>query len=163
MSSIVFFFDIGDTLATPVFDGDNLRFIVLPGAREALVSLWERNIRTGVISHAGDDPQAAERANAALRDCGLFDFFERALLVYRKKDSPAAFIFAATQAGVPPDQCIFVGENSQERSFALQAGFLHVAPTLRRLRCSQLRQLTNQREGRVGKTFLFTSIWLLRG
>src|SRR5262249_1853497 len=34
----------------------------------------------------------------------------------------------ARKAGVMPDQCIFVGENSKERSYAISAGFLRVSP-----------------------------------
>lgn len=124
----IVFFDIGDTLATPVLSPDNrlLGFNVFPEARQALESLAAKNIRMGVISNAGDEEPA--RVNELLDQCGLLRFFDRSLIIYGKKDSPAIFVSAAGQANVPPDQCVFVGENSKERALALAAGFLRVSP-----------------------------------
>lgn len=124
----VVFFDIGDTLATPVLSPDDrlLGFNVFPEARQSLESINAKNIRVGVISNAGDEEPA--RVNELLDQCGLLRFFDRSLIIYGKKDSPAIFVGAAAQANVPPDQCVFVGENSKERSHAMAAGFLRVSP-----------------------------------
>ncbi|HEX8736437.1 MAG TPA: M28 family peptidase, partial [Pyrinomonadaceae bacterium] len=124
----VIFFDIGDTLASAVFsDDDRLAgFNVFPEALTALESLKSGGCRMGIISNAGDE--APENVNNALRDCGLFDFFDPQYIFYKKKDSARAFSDAAAKAGLKPDQCVFVGENSRERTFALEAGFLRVAP-----------------------------------
>ena len=64
----VIFFDIGDTLATPVFSvsGELLGFTVFPEALEALEALRERALRMGVISNRGDiPPETVTRAVAA--------------------------------------------------------------------------------------------------
>src|SRR5215213_5117812 len=124
----VIFFDIGDTLASPVFsDDDRLQgFNVFPEALTALESLKSGGYQIGIISNAGDE--APDAVNNALRDCGLFDFFNPQYIFYKKKDSAKAFSDAAEEAGLKPDQCVFAGENSRERTFALEAGFLRVAP-----------------------------------
>jgi leucyl aminopeptidase len=122
------FFDIGDTLATPIFTPDDhlTGFNVFPEARTSLEALKARNVRMGIISNAGDE--LPERVNALLDQCGLLQFFDPEIIVYGKKDSRAIFVTGAAKAGVTPDQCVFVGENSNERAFALAAGFLRVSP-----------------------------------
>lgn len=124
----VVFFDIGDTLATPMFSADDrlIGFNVFPEARTSLEALKARNVRMGIISNAGDELPA--NVNALLDQCGLLRFFDPEIIVYGKKDSPAIFATAAEKAGVIPGQCVFVGENSKERAFALAAGFLSVSP-----------------------------------
>src|SRR5262249_33679553 len=79
----------------------------------------------------GDEP--VEVVNAALKRCGIYDFFDPLLIVYEKKDSPAPFREAAVRAGCPPGECMFVGENKRERNFARQAGFLVVSQPQRAL------------------------------
>jgi FMN phosphatase YigB (HAD superfamily) len=123
----VIFFDIGDTLATPIFDEQDrlVGFNVFPDALEALEDLRPRPFRLGTISNPGG--LVPEVVNRALDECGLLPFFEPTLIIYRKKDSAAVFADAAARAGVAPDQCVFVGENSGERRFASDAG-MRVAP-----------------------------------
>lgn len=124
----VVFFDIGDTLATPVFNPDNSlgAFNVFPEARTALESIKQRGLRMGIISNPGNENP--ENVNLALDRAGLLQFFNEEIIVYGKKDSPAIFISAAEQASVSLAECVFVGENGRERSFALAAGFGGVAP-----------------------------------
>ena len=122
------FFDIGDTLATPVFSQDDRLegFNVFPEARSALESIKQRGVRMGIISNPGEEEP--ENVNLALDQSGLLQFFDKDIIVYGKKDSPAIFISAAELPKVSPAECVFVGENSKERSFALAAGFAGVAP-----------------------------------
>jgi len=122
------FFDIGDTLARASFEAGILTLAPLPGARQALEDVEARGIRMGIISYAGDEEADHDAANAALQACGLYEFFDPSLLIYQKKDSAAVFAAAASRAGVAPGQCIFVGENVQERSLALKAGFYKAVP-----------------------------------
>lgn len=123
----VVFFDIGNTLAEPVIRNEHLVGLrVFPEARDALTALQDRRFPLGIISNAGNE--LPETVNRVLSECGLLSFFGEDLIIYRKKDSPKVFVDAAAQAGVSVDQCVFVGENSTERSFALEAGFLRVAP-----------------------------------
>src|SRR5215207_3313152 len=124
----VIFFDIGDTLATPRLDaqGRLIDFIVLPAALPALRALSERSIRMGIISNRGNIP--ADVVTRALEASGLLTFFDPKLIIFAKKDSPAPFIKAATKAGLPASDCIFVGENNEERAHALNAGFQKAIP-----------------------------------
>jgi len=50
----VVFFDIGDTLATPIFAPNDrlIGFNVFPEARTSLEALKARNVRMGIISNA---------------------------------------------------------------------------------------------------------------
>jgi bacterial leucyl aminopeptidase len=122
------FFDIGGTLATPIFSAgdDQLEgFEVYPDARDALEQLRARGLRMGIISDIGTE--RAETVNGALARAGLYGFFDPAIIIYDVKDSPVPFRRAAAQAGCPPEECIFVGEDSLERRYAIEAGF-RVAP-----------------------------------
>ncbi|MDQ4146842.1 MAG: HAD family hydrolase, partial [Pseudomonadota bacterium] len=124
------FFDIGGTLASPKLSSPPPRLdrlIVYPYVPTVLQELRDRRVRLGVISNTGDE--TAERMQIILEQCGLYDFFDPSLLLYSsvvglEKDSPEIFRLAASRAGHPtlPERCIFVGEDSRERSFALAAG-----------------------------------------
>ena len=64
-----------------------------------------------------------------LEEGQIYDFFEPNLLIYGEKNSPEIFRHAAQRAGsaATPGRCLYVGEDRNERSFALEAGF-RVAP-----------------------------------
>jgi leucyl aminopeptidase len=124
----VIFCDIGGTLATPIFSAidDHLEgFEVYPDARDALEQLRARGLRMGIISDIGSE--RADTVNGALARAGLYGFFDPEIIIYDVKDSPAPFRRAAAKAGCPPEECIFVGEDSLERRYAIEAGF-RVAP-----------------------------------
>jgi hypothetical protein len=124
------FFDIGDTLGSPIIspppyhlEGLN----IYPYVRRVLQQLRDNNIRLGIISNIGED--TPENVKRVLEACAIYDFFEPDLLIYGPKDSSEIFKRAARQAGHSdiPNQCLFVGEDSQERSYAMEAG-LRIAP-----------------------------------
>lgn len=122
------FFDIGDTLATAVLDdstGELIRFDVLPHVMETLQALSDRGQRMGIISNPGK--RKPEDVNVRLDESGLLGFFDPAIIIYRRKDSPEVFAEAAAQAGASPTDCIFVGENRGERRRAAQAGLKTVS------------------------------------
>ncbi|MFB2772748.1 M28 family peptidase [Pelatocladus sp. BLCC-F211] len=126
----VIFFDIGETLGTPRISPFPYRIEgldVYPYVPDVLRQLQERNLRIGIISNIGDD--TPENVKRVLQECQIYDFFDPNLLIYGAKDSPEIFERAARQAGHAnnPQQCLFVGEDSQERSYAIQAGW-RVAP-----------------------------------
>jgi bacterial leucyl aminopeptidase len=130
LAGAVAFFDIGNTLASVVVapSGDRIeRLTVFPDVPAVLGALISRGVRLGIISDRGTIP--AEQVNQALEAAGILDFFEPALIIYGKKDSPEVFEFAATQAGAPDParRLLFVGEDPAERAQALRANFL-VAP-----------------------------------
>jgi beta-phosphoglucomutase-like phosphatase (HAD superfamily) len=132
----VVFFDLGDTLAKAVVSPTTHRLNrleVLPGVLEVLQALRAAQVRLGLISNTGDEPQA--NLAHVLQQSGLAPFFPEAqLLLYSsvtglKKDSPAVFKEAAKRAGnaATPSRCLYVGENPQERAFAAAAGWRVVA------------------------------------
>lgn len=124
------FFDLGDSLGVPVLSLNHRleRFERFDFAVPTLEELRAAGKRTGVISNTGDE--RGPRMNEVLEQAGLLEFFEPPLLIYSgdvglRKDSPAIFQLAARKAGLEasPEQCLFVGENAEERAFALQAGW----------------------------------------
>jgi leucyl aminopeptidase len=129
------FFDIGDTLGAVMEESSpsrRLRLILFPEIREILETLQRKGYRIGIISNTQD--MQASAVNAMLEEAGILPFFEPALCIYssvvkKTKNSPAIFKLAARKAGLhaTPARCLFVGENSSERTFALTAGW-KVAP-----------------------------------
>jgi bacterial leucyl aminopeptidase len=126
----VVFFDIGDTLGLPKVSPFPYRLDgldVYPYVPDVLRQMGERNIRIGIISNIGDD--TPENVKRVLQESKIYDLFDPSLIIYGAKDTSEIFERAARQAGNTndPQQCLFVGEDSQERSYALQAGW-RVAP-----------------------------------
>ena len=127
------FFDLGDTLGTPVLSPPPVHLVgfeVFDFTTTILGELEAKGLRLGVISNTGDDDGHA--VDGVLSAAGILDFFADPLRIYSKdvgmkKDSPAIFRRAAQAASVPTDQCMFVGEDASERSFAREAG-MKVAP-----------------------------------
>lgn len=127
------FFDLGATLGKPVLSPPPIHLVgfdVFDFAVPTLDELESRGLRLGVISNTGDDDGIA--VDAVLGRANIRDFFEPALRIYSRdvglrKDSPKIFRLAAARAGVPPHQCLFVGEDATERAFSRQAG-MHTAP-----------------------------------
>jgi beta-phosphoglucomutase-like phosphatase (HAD superfamily) len=124
------FFDLGATLGSPILSPPPVHLIgfdVFEFALPVLDDLRGRGLRLGVISNTGDDDGTA--VDAVLGQANIRDFFEPSLRIYSrdvglKKDSPKIFRLAAARAAVPPDQCLFIGEDAAERAFARQAGNL---------------------------------------
>jgi len=131
----VVFFDIGDTLGVPIFTlpPPRLRGLdVFPYVHDELQALRAHNVRLGIISNTGDD--TGEAVDGVLEASGILDVFESQLRIYSKdvgftKASPEIFRLAAERAGhaATPHNCLFVGEDKEERRVAREAGFL-VAP-----------------------------------
>jgi len=123
----VVFFDIGQTLGVPRFDGGRLAGLDLfDGVPVALHACRDAGCRLGVISDIGPVTAAAVAdVEAALRGAGILDDFEPALRIFGPKDATAIFDRAADAAGLKrhPDRCLFVGENASERAVATAAGF----------------------------------------
>jgi Zn-dependent M28 family amino/carboxypeptidase len=126
----VIFFDLGDTLGSAVLSSPPVHLVafdVHPFVSQLLSDLQHQGLRLGVISNTGDDGR--ETVDAVLRAAGIVDGFEPGLRLYSHdigltKDSPRIFTRAAELAGLAasPQRCLFVGEDSAERAFALAAG-----------------------------------------
>lgn len=123
----IIFFDLGDTLGTAIVQNGKLTgFTPFDFAIPVLKDLAARKFRLGVISNTGDETRT--RMEEVLKAAGLLEFFEPGLLIFSSeaqltKDSPAIFELAAKKAEENPTDCLFVGENAQERAFAVEAGF----------------------------------------
>lgn len=131
----VIFFDLGDTLGSAELSAPPLhlvRFDVFPFVPQLLPDLRRQGLRLGIISNTGNDGR--ETVDSVLRSAGVVDQFEPDLRLYSHdigliKDSPRIFAKAAELAGLgtSPRRCMFVGEDSTERAFALAAG-MRVCP-----------------------------------
>src|SRR5258708_21295972 len=126
----VIFFDLGDTLGSAVLSPPPMHLVAFdayPFVFQLLSDLRHQGLRLGIISNTGDDGR--ETVDAVLRAASIVDCFEPGLRLYSHdigltKDSPRIFTKAAELAGLAasPQRCLFVGEDSSERAFALSAG-----------------------------------------
>ena len=133
--AVAVFFDIGDTLASPVVASGHLVGLELyPFVPDVLQRLRSDAVGTpvalGLISNTGQE--SAERLAALLADAGLADLVDAHLCLFSSvegmdKSSPAFFALAVARAGVPAARCVFVGEDARERDVAASAG-LRVSP-----------------------------------
>jgi FMN phosphatase YigB (HAD superfamily) len=124
------FFDLGGTLGTPVVSAAPVHLIgfdVFPFVAVLLESLRQRQVRLGLISNTGADGH--ETVDAVLAKSGLLAFFEPELRIYSRdvghtKAETKIFQIAIDRAGMSnePDQCLFVGEDAEERGVAVDAG-----------------------------------------
>lgn len=128
---LVVFFDIGDTLASPILDAGRLsrlevyRFVpdVLGRLRAGSPGV---SVALGLISNTGDE--TAARLNNVLADAGLLAFVDASRCLFSSvegldKSQPAFFELARDRAGLPASRCVFVGENAEERAVAASVGF----------------------------------------
>ncbi|MGW7255147.1 HAD family hydrolase [Streptomyces sp. NPDC054834] len=118
----VIFFDIGATLADARVEPDgSLSLVPRPRVIAVLDALGE--LRKGIISNPGSGDGAAARAAAALQEAFPGRFTDVGLVHWGAKNSRQLFDQAvASTGGVPADDCVFVGEDPDERAFAREAG-----------------------------------------
>ncbi|MFE2532141.1 HAD family hydrolase [Streptomyces sp. NPDC059371] len=101
---------------------------LLPRPRVLAVLDEFRDVRKGVISNPGPGAGAAERAFSALQEAFPGRFTDNALVHWGSKDNREIFdeaVAATAGEDSPPsaaDDCVFVGEDPQERAFAREAG-----------------------------------------
>ncbi|GHH82373.1 M28 family metallopeptidase [Streptomyces capitiformicae] len=123
----VLFFDIGATLADAREEVDGSLTLV-PRPRVLAVLDAFGDVRKGVISNPGPGEGAAERAASALREAFPGRFTDDALIHWGPKNSREIFdeaVAGTAGEGIPASaagECVFVGEDHQERAFAGQAG-----------------------------------------
>jgi FMN phosphatase YigB (HAD superfamily) len=120
----VVFFDIGGTLGSVSPDLVLQRFEstqpLLTACRTTL------GLRLGILSNtpAGVNRTRVEKI---LDTAGLLGLFDKTLIVtstdaHAKKPDVAIYRFAATKAAVPPERCLYIGEDVQEVDGAIAAG-----------------------------------------
>ncbi|MFJ4647304.1 M28 family metallopeptidase [Streptomyces bobili] len=123
----VLFFDIGATLADGRLEADG-SLTLLPRPRVVAVLDSLREVPKGIISNPGTSEGSAASAAAALHEAFPGRFPDDGLVRWGPKNSRRLFdeaVASAAGAGagaVEADECVFVGEDSQERAFAWEAG-----------------------------------------
>ncbi|MEU0192189.1 M20/M25/M40 family metallo-hydrolase [Streptomyces afghaniensis] len=123
----VLFFDIGATLADGRLEADG-SLTLLPRPRVVAVLDSLREVPKGIISNPGTSEGAAASAAAALHEAFPGRFPDDGLVHWGPKNSRRLFdeaVASAAGAGagaVEADECVFVGEDSQERAVAREAG-----------------------------------------
>jgi leucyl aminopeptidase len=100
---------------------------VYPQVPDVLQQLRDNGVRLGIVSNIGQETE--EDVRRVLEEGQIYDFFEPNLLIYGEKNSPEIFRRAAERAGhsASPERCVYIGEDRDERGYALEAGF-RVAP-----------------------------------
>jgi len=122
------FFDIGDTLASPVVTAGRLTGLrPYPLVPDVLQQMEGADLSLGLISNTGTE--TAQSMRDLLEDADLLPFFRDDLLLFSSvegldKSDPAFFELARERAGVPAARCLFVGESEAERAVAKAVGFL---------------------------------------
>jgi FMN phosphatase YigB (HAD superfamily) len=137
MDTNVFFFDIGGTLGTvELFSRDPLvvrSFTPLPNVESSLRRLRSAHCRLGIISDIGPvTSEAVQQVKSALAGAGLLSAFENELLLFGAKNSESIFRTAVATAGSSshPNACAFIGENPNEREFAVLVGLAALHPAV---------------------------------
>lgn len=127
----VLFFDIGATLADAREETDgSLTLLPRPRVLAVLDAFPDSfpDVRKGVVSNPGPSAGDAERAASALREAFPGRFTDDTLIHWGPKNSREIFdeaVAGTAGQGIPAsvaDECVFVGEDHQERAFARQAG-----------------------------------------
>jgi FMN phosphatase YigB (HAD superfamily) len=122
------FYDIGDTLASPVLTGSQLTGLdVYPFVPEVLHQTAGPTISLGLMSNTGTE--TAQSMRDLLEAAEIRMFFEDDLLLFSSvegldKSDPAFFRLARERADLPAARCVFVGENEAERNTARSVGFM---------------------------------------
>ena len=100
----------------------------------ALNKLRDEGVRMGIIGDSAGK-QTLEHVKSALEQTFIYLFLDVELIIYssvvdRRKDSSEIFKIAVVRAGLSasPEDCLFVGESSTERAFALEAGMQALHP-----------------------------------
>lgn len=117
----ILFFDVGATLAdvSAATDG-SLTFRPRPRVLDVLNALAGE--RLGIISNPGAGERARSLAAAALDAAFGGHFTDQTLIHWGPKGTRKIFDDAVASAGVVADDCVFVGEDPDERAVARAAG-----------------------------------------
>lgn len=129
---IAIFFDIGDTLASPVVvDGRLVGLSLYPLVPDVLGLARgsggeELGVAIGLISNTGTE--TSETMKTVLVASGLGALVDVDLCLFSSvegmdKSQPAFFARARERAALPAARCIYVGEDPTERATARSVGF----------------------------------------
>lgn len=120
------FFDIGATLADGRLEADG-SWLLRPRPRVPQVLDAFAGEPKGIISDPGTEPDAVARITEALHEAFPDRFTDDRLIHFGRKTSRTIFDEAVASAGGTAADCVFVGEDHDERAFARTAG-MRIAP-----------------------------------
>ncbi|MEU4358251.1 M28 family metallopeptidase [Streptomyces virginiae] len=120
------FFDIGATLADGRLEADG-SWLLRPRPRITQVLDAFPEVPKGIISDPGTEPDAASQIAEALHEAFPGRFPDDHLIHFGPKTSRTIFDDAVGSTGGAADDCVFVGEDPDERAFARTAG-MRTAP-----------------------------------
>ncbi|MFC9918419.1 hypothetical protein [Agromyces binzhouensis] len=132
VQGIAVFFDIGDTLASPIVEHGRLVALAMyPLVPDALGSAriaggGDLEVAIGLISNTGDETFGTMMN--VLATSGLGALVDEDLCLFSSvegmdKSQPALFTRARDRADLPAARCIYVGEDPTERATARSVGF----------------------------------------
>jgi phosphoglycolate phosphatase len=91
-----------------------------PGITELLVLLAERKIKTAVLSNKTDD--FAKTTVAHFFPLHRFEMVRGSSKEFPNKPEPSGALHIASQMGVPPEECVFIGDSDIDMQTACNAG-----------------------------------------
>lgn len=112
--------------ALPIFmayykDNVSQRSILYPGVEKGLKALKAMNFRVCCVTN-----KAAQFTEPLLKDMGIYDMFEIVVsgdTTPKKKPDPMPLLYAAEKFDVRPQDCLMVGDSSNDVAAARAAGF----------------------------------------
>jgi HAD superfamily hydrolase (TIGR01509 family) len=112
---------------------------LLPGARRVLRTL-AAEFELGIVTSGN-----RARVRRQLREFGLADYFSACVCnedAAKKKPNPAPLQLALKRLGLPPEQCVYVGDTAEDIEMARRAGVRAIGvlgpfPTAARLRAAK--------------------------
>lgn len=109
---------------------EHTRRVLVPreGALETLDELRRRGLRLGLISVCSED---VERAWDESPFAGRFDSVVLSCSVGLSKPDPRIYELAAEQLGVPPEECLFVGDGANDELAGAERAGMRAAVILR--------------------------------
>jgi HAD superfamily hydrolase (TIGR01509 family) len=119
------FFDIRDTLGVVDRRGHLLKY--KPTTDQLLEAMKQVvGLRIGLITNLPENVSSTD-GQEMVKEAGIWDFLDPQGWVTNhdagvEKPKPEIFMFAARQLGLPPERCLFVGENLTEVIGAQAAG-----------------------------------------
>lgn len=112
--------------ALPIFmaiyqDNVSQRSCLYPGVEDGLKQLKARGYHIACVTN-----KAAQFTEPLLKDMGIYSRFELVVsgdTTPRKKPDPMPLLYAAEKFGVAPQDCLMVGDSTNDVTAARQAGF----------------------------------------
>jgi len=123
----VVFFDIGGTLGTVTGSGSTRRLEPFASSANLLQTFSKvLGLRLGIITNIPDQ-MSTEDVRRMLATAGLLTLLNSALIITSRdagasKPDVKIYEFAARRAGVPTNQCLYVGEDPAEVAGAQASG-----------------------------------------